>query len=120
MASIDRAAESIRDGNSVIIFVEGGRSYQKAMSEFKKGAFVLAIKAGVPLVPLVSQDTYAVVNERTKEARKGTVHVIVGEPISLEGVRRKDLNQLMLNVRSIMQSELDSDFPENPVPHNQA
>ncbi len=120
MASIHRAAESIRAGNSVIIYAEGGRSYQKAMSDFKKGAFLLAVEAGVPLVPLVVQNTYTIVNERIGEARRGIVHVIVGEPISLEGVRRKDLNQLMQQVKSIMQDELDAEFPDIPVPHSSA
>jgi 1-acyl-sn-glycerol-3-phosphate acyltransferase len=120
LASIKRAGESIRAGTSIIIYVEGGRSFQKTLGEFKKGAFLLAIEAGVPLVPLVIQDSCMLVNQRIGEARRGTAHVIVGEPISLEGVGRKDVKELMSRVKSVIQHELESDFPSMPVEHHNA
>ena len=50
--SIDRAAQAVREGSSIIIFPEGTRSPTKEMLEFKKGGFVLAIKSGQPIVPI--------------------------------------------------------------------
>ncbi len=50
--SIDRAAQAVREGSSIIIFPEGTRSPTKEMLPFKKGGFVLAIKSGQPIVPI--------------------------------------------------------------------
>src|SRR5262249_34264546 len=50
--SYESAAHAVRGGRSVIVFVEGTRSRDGRLLEFKKGAFVLAIAAGVPLVPV--------------------------------------------------------------------
>ena len=52
MASIDRAAASIRDGNTFLIFPEGTRSKTAELLPFKKGGFIMAIKAQAPIVPV--------------------------------------------------------------------
>ena len=52
MRSIEKGAESIRAGNSFLIFPEGTRSKTDEMLPFKKGGFVMAIKAGAPIVPV--------------------------------------------------------------------
>ena len=110
IASIRNAGASIRKGSSVIIYPEGSRSYSQELGPFKKGAFLLAIEAGVPLVPLVIHDSCKCLNERDGWGRRGTVHVTVGEPIELEGVGRGDLNALMHRVRSTMLAELKAGF----------
>ncbi|HEU4828518.1 MAG TPA: lysophospholipid acyltransferase family protein [Gemmatimonadales bacterium] len=51
-AAYDDAAVAIRGGMSAIVFVEGTRSRDGRLAEFKKGPFVLAIRAGVPVVPV--------------------------------------------------------------------
>lgn len=109
--SMLKAADAIRGGTSVVMYPEGGRSYCRTLRPFKKGAFVFAIQAGVPIVPIIIKDAYRILNEREKSATKGTVHVIVGKPISLDGLSRKDAPELMNRVASIMRRELEPETP---------
>ncbi|GEM_PF-100533 len=105
--SLKLAGQRIREGNSVLIFPEGHRTYLPCMQPFKRGAFMLALEAGVPLVPIVLIDSYRYVDERKKAVRPGTVHMVVGNPISMEGRTRKDIPRLMEWVRTEMQQVLD-------------
>jgi len=70
---------------------------------------MLAIQAGVPIVPITIKNAYQILNERDKSAKKGTVQVVVGEPISLDGLSRKDIPNLMDRVASIMRHELETE-----------
>ena len=105
--SIRVAGERIRNGLSVAIFPEGSRSGSDVLQPFKKGAFVLAIEAGVPVVPVTILDAYCLFNEKEKLARPGKMHIVIGEPIRIDGWSRKDIPRLMEEVRSTMQDELD-------------
>ncbi len=105
--SIREAAGRIRDGTSVLIFCEGGRSFSKEMLPFSRGAFVLAVEAGVPLVPVTVIDNYRLIDERRAVGRVGTVRMVVSEPISMAGKTRSDVSALMDEVRTVMQAELD-------------
>jgi len=97
--SMQQAGENIRGGTSVIIFPEGARSYERTMGPFQKGAFLLALEAGVPIVPVTILDAFQIQNENTRLARPGTIHIVIGEPIPLEGLTRRDLPELMETVR---------------------
>jgi len=105
--SIKRAGNHIRNGTSVIIYPEGKRSYERAMQPFMKGAFLLALEAGVPIVPVTILDAYQVLNERKHLARPGVVHVVVGQPISLQGITRSELPALMEKVHLEIELQFD-------------
>jgi 1-acyl-sn-glycerol-3-phosphate acyltransferase len=105
-----RAGENIRNGTSVIIFPEGARSYRREMGPFQKGAFLLALEAGVPIVPVTIIDAYEVINEERRMARPGEVHIVIGSPIPLEGKTRRDLPELMETVRRAIEQPLLEDF----------
>jgi 1-acyl-sn-glycerol-3-phosphate acyltransferase len=105
--SIREAAAVIRSGTSVLIFPEGERSYGPELLPFLRGAFLLAVEAGVPVVPVIHLDNYQVANERLRAARPGPVHMVVAEPISTTGYTRADIPALMERTRSVMQAELD-------------
>jgi 1-acyl-sn-glycerol-3-phosphate acyltransferase len=76
------AAQVVRqEGVSLLIFPEGGRSRTGEMRDFKEGAAYIAIKAGVPLVPIALKGTREVLPFGSGTVRTGTVSMRVGDPI---------------------------------------
>lgn len=106
LASIQEAGRRIREGTSVLIFAEGARSYSSWLGPFKKGAFILAVEAGVPLVPVTLVNAYQFLDERHYAARPGTIRLLVGEPIPMVGKRRRDIPDLMDTVQAQMEQAL--------------
>lgn len=106
LASLKKAGRRIRAGSSVLMFVEGTRSYGRNLQPLKKGAFALAVEAGVPMVPVTVVDDYLRMNERKRVLRSGTVHIVIGEPISLEGKTRRDIPELMAATRERLVAQL--------------
>jgi len=106
--SIRVAGERILNGLSVAIFPEGSRSHGGNLGPFKKGAFLLAIEAGVPVVPVTILNGHEVFNEKTKLARPGVMHVVFGKPIDISGWTRRDIASLRQEVHQRMQTQLDA------------
>src|SRR5258708_5310836 len=80
--SMALAAQVIRqEGISLLIFPEGGRSRTGEMRDFKEGAAFIAIKAGVPLVPIALKGTREVLPFGSGMVRNGTVLMRIGDPI---------------------------------------
>ena len=104
--SLRRAADRIRGGDSVLLFPEGGRSQSHALKPFMRGPFVLAIQAGVPVVPVTLVGHMGVFSRDARAGRPGTVHLVVGEPIATDGLGRADAADLCARVRSVIEGEL--------------
>lgn len=102
LRSLKVAGERIRGGESVLLFPEGGRSYRHGTEPFMKGAFVLAVEAGVPLVPVALVGHVGVVDEKTKRARPGAIRLILCDPIATDGLRRSDVGELAEQVRGVI------------------
>ena len=105
--SMREAAAHIRAGHAVLVFCEGARSFGPALQPFRRGAFLLAVEAGVPVVPVTLLDNYRLLDERRAAGRVGTARVVVGAPIPTAGRGRADVPVLMEEVRAAMQAELD-------------
>jgi 1-acyl-sn-glycerol-3-phosphate acyltransferase len=76
------AAETVRDrGISLLVFPEGGRSRDGELGSFKEGAAYIAIRAGVPLVPIGLKGTRAVLPFGSGHIRGGDVSMRIGDPI---------------------------------------
>lgn len=111
------AGEQIRDGVSVAIFPEGSRSHGETLQPFKRGAFLLAIEAQVPVVPVTIVNGYRLFNEATRKARPGTMHIHFGQPIDITGWDRKDIPRLVEQVRDAMMGHLPvSSEPSDSLP----
>lgn len=107
-ASLIEAAERLRVGDSVLLFPEGGRSWAHALQPFMKGAFLLAIEAGVPVVPVVLAGNSGALDERVLRSLPGDVAVLIGAPISTAGLTRADAERLCAHVEAWMRAELDA------------
>jgi len=112
--TMKEAGQRIRNGLSVAIFPEGSRSYGSDLGAFKRGAFLLAIEAQVPVVPVTIVNAHYLFNEKTKMARPGVLEVCFGTPIDLTGYTRKDIPLLVEHVREAMQKHLPTG--DNRVP----
>jgi 1-acyl-sn-glycerol-3-phosphate acyltransferase len=99
MQSIDTAAASIRAGASFVIFPEGTRSKTDELLPFKKGGFVMAIRAQAPIVPVAVQGGRAAMRKGSWIIRPVTVSIRVGAPIETAGLGLDDRDDLILRVR---------------------
>jgi 1-acyl-sn-glycerol-3-phosphate acyltransferase len=104
--SIDEAGRRIHDGDSVLIFPEGTRTRDGTLGPFKKGGFHLAVKAGVPIVPVALRGTRALMPRGSYLLRAGTVTAVIGEPIPTQGLSEEERANLNERVRSLVQGML--------------
>src|SRR5215831_6699672 len=81
IASVDKATEAMKAGQSFLIYPEGTRSPDGRLQEFKKGAVVMAIKAGVPIVPVVCSGAHRVMWKRSLVIHPGEILVEFLAPI---------------------------------------
>jgi 1-acyl-sn-glycerol-3-phosphate acyltransferase len=96
------AAERIRQGNSVVVFPEGTRGHTYALRPFKKGPFVLAIAAGVPVVPIIVHGTIEILRKGSFRVHPGTIDIHLLEPVSTTTVDYDHREALMQTVRKRM------------------
>lgn len=99
LASLRQAGERIRAGASILAYPEGTRSEDGQVLPFKKGPFVVAIEAGVPIVPLVVDGSHKVVPRGSLRMHPGDIKVKLGEPIPTAGLTQGDVERLMRTVR---------------------
>jgi 1-acyl-sn-glycerol-3-phosphate acyltransferase len=98
--SYETAAEVLRRGRSIIVFVEGTRSADGRLGDFKKGAFVLAIEAGAPLVPVYLRGTAAAMPRGGLWLRHRPVGLVVGDPVPTAGLAYDDRDALLRRTRA--------------------
>ena len=107
LASVQRGSDSLRSGNSFLIFPEGTRSRSGELLPFKKGGFIMAIQAQVPVVPVAVQGGRAAMRKGSAIVRPVHVSVRIGEPIPTAGLTLADRDELIDRVRSRIRMLLD-------------
>jgi len=106
LAAIDTAAASLREGNSFLIFPEGTRSKTDALLPFKKGGFIMAIKAQVPIVPVAITGGRAAMRKGSAIVRPVMVSIRVGTPIETAGRSLDDRDAIIDEVRGAIEALL--------------
>jgi 1-acyl-sn-glycerol-3-phosphate acyltransferase len=106
MRSIEKGAKSIRDGSSFLIFPEGTRSRTGQMLPFKKGGFVMAIKAGAPIVPIAISGGRDAMQRGSRIIKPVRISIRVGQPVETAAVSLDDRDLLIETVRARIQELL--------------
>jgi 1-acyl-sn-glycerol-3-phosphate acyltransferase len=97
--SIDAAAQSVANGQSVLVYPEGRRSWCPTPAVFKRSAFTLAGGAGVGVVPIAIENAYAFFDEKRYLSRPGRIKVILGETMYPSGTSREQADELSKEAR---------------------
>ena len=106
--SIIEAAAIIRGGVNAIAFPEGTRSSTGDLGKFYSGAFSLALRTGVPLVPISLDGSYRVIIPRTLQVNPGVViRIKIDRPIELSSYVKGEKHRLMDDVFQIMSRNLE-------------
>jgi 1-acyl-sn-glycerol-3-phosphate acyltransferase len=102
--SLEETVAKIRGGTSVLLFAEGTRTSNGKLQPFKRGAFHLATRAGVPVTPLTINGSYGIVPKHSLRIRPGTVELVLDVPIHLEETTGRDAElRLMGQVRAAIE-----------------
>ena len=107
-AAVDRGSASIRAGNSFLIFPEGTRSRTGELLPFKKGGFIMAIQAQVPIVPVAVRGGRDSMRKGSAIVRPVKITVRIGAPIPTAGLTLADRDELIIRVRAEVQKLLDA------------
>ena len=106
MNSIDRAADSIRAGNSFLIFPEGTRSRTSELLPFKKGGFIMAIKAQAPIVPVAISGGRDAMRKGSWFVRPVLCRIRIGEPVETAGMSVDERDDVIEVVRARIEALL--------------
>jgi putative phosphoserine phosphatase/1-acylglycerol-3-phosphate O-acyltransferase len=108
IAAMKPAAEALKKGTSIVIAPEGTRSGSKTLGKFKKGAFHLAMKAGVPIVPIVIKNAYMAMPKGSKMFNPTHIEVIVLDPVDTSEWKPKHIDMYVEEVRNLFLKELEN------------
>ncbi len=114
IGAVELAAASLASGNDFLVFAEGTRSRDGRLLPLKKGPFVMAIKAGVPVVPVVLSGTREMMPKGTRRLRPGEARVRFLPPVSTRGLTFADRDVLRARVEAEMRRALGE--PAGPAP----
>lgn len=103
MKSLEEAVDKIRTGASVLLYAEGTRTLDGKLQPFKRGAFNLAVKAGVPVVPLTINGSFKLLPKRSMVIHPGEMELILESPIDIKGSGKEEEMRLMESVHAAIQ-----------------
>jgi 1-acyl-sn-glycerol-3-phosphate acyltransferase len=103
MKSLGEAADKIRTGASALLYAEGTRTLDGKLQPFKRGAFNLAVRAGVPVVPLTINGSYRLLPKRSIAVQPGEVELILEAPIEIKGSGKEEEMRLMAEVHAAIE-----------------
>ena len=109
LKAISEGIENLKNGYSMIIFPEGTRSKSNIMGEFKKGSMRLAIKAGVPIVPITFYDTHKAMEGNNGWVKNANAKLIIDKPIYMDKMTKEEKAGISEVVKNIIQTNLNNE-----------
>jgi 1-acyl-sn-glycerol-3-phosphate acyltransferase len=106
LTAMNGAAEDLKAGHSLVIFPEGTRSADGTVGPFKAGSLKLALKAGVPIVPVTISGSKNIMPKGTSLIKSANVNVIISPPLLPDDFKYLDSNQISEKVRNLIISNL--------------
>jgi 1-acyl-sn-glycerol-3-phosphate acyltransferase len=112
--SIDRAAQLLTEGYTFLTFPEGTRSRHGFLGPFKKGAFVMAIKAQTPVLPVTILNSRSIQKPGEFAVHRGTIELVIHDPIPTAGLTLQDRDRLLAATRAAVESALPEEWSASP------
>lgn len=109
--SVEKAAKRIQKGPSLLVFPEGTRSADGGVQPFKSGAFIMAIKANVPILPVAVRGTFDIVPKHRLNNIPGPAELVIGKPIETETLAFEDRYRLRDQTRQAVVEMYGSGVP---------
>lgn len=103
LAGMNGGAKALAAGTPLMIFPEGGRSPDGTLQPFMKGPAYMAVKAGVPIVPMTVIGTYRLLPIHTSYLQPRRLRLAIGAPIDTAGYTTRNLDPLTAAVRAAIQ-----------------
>ncbi|MGE5677907.1 MAG: lysophospholipid acyltransferase family protein, partial [Pseudomonadota bacterium] len=104
---MNAATEYLKKGYSMVIFPEGTRSKGRAMGEFKAGSLRIAVKAGVPIIPVTINGSYKLMEANGFFIKPAEISVVISKPIETSGLTKEEANLLNEKVISVIAGNLE-------------
>lgn len=117
IAAVEKAVDALKAGYSFMAYPEGTRSPDGRLQPFKKGVFVMAIKAAAPIVPISISGSGKIMRKGEVRIRPGTIRITVHDPVPTEGLTLDDRAKLIERVHGAILSGLtEEERPAEAVP----
>jgi 1-acyl-sn-glycerol-3-phosphate acyltransferase len=114
IAAVEKGVEALKAGHSFLVYPEGTRSPDGRLQAFKKGVFVMAIKAGAPIVPISISGSAKIMRKGEVRIRPGKIRITLHDPVPTEGYSVEDRGKVIELVRSAVMTGLTEE--EQPAP----
>jgi len=107
LKGMEEAVAQMKQGHSFIAFPEGTRSRTGRMGPFKKGPFIMALQAGIPIIPITISGSYEVMPPGRFQINSGTIRIIFHQEVEIDELSLNQREKLMAGVGSIIASRLE-------------
>jgi 1-acyl-sn-glycerol-3-phosphate acyltransferase len=108
--SLREGARKLGEGWSVLIYPEGTRTPDGLLHSFKKGAFMMAIQTGIPILPVTCNGAFKIMPKNSLLFRPGHVSLAIGDPIFTKGLTESSVMELMERTWQAINSHLNPAF----------